>query len=380
MKILIYSDSRVYGGHEEMLLKHLEISKWPQGTWVGLTCAKSNNKYLSAAENLKEAGKVSQITIIRDSSKRLDQFFLFLNLKRFLITLRLISNLKPDIILVSAGRIEGCNLGFWCSKILNLPTIYYLPMIHKRAKIRPGLISALRDLYNNIIYSGSKNIIVITEGQKNDLDAIGVSKTFVVKNVIEIPSTIKCRAVNNRNLTLGFLGRFDQRQKNVNFMVSLVGSLLVLKEDIRCIVQGDGPDRDQMLRKIECSGLTRCFEIRDWTANVELFFNDIDVLVIPSFYEGMPLVMLQALAREIMVVATRVDGMAEILPDSALFSVDGVAQARDTVINLSQHSSHWKQVFQQVKWAIEKDACASQMSKTIIGLYDYKFERRLNHL
>jgi len=367
MRVLIYSDSLVFGGHEEMLLKHVEKSVWPKCTWIGLICAKSNKKYINAAQKLKSVGKVSEVITVNDSNRRLDQFLLFINIKSFLTNIVVLFNLKPDIVMVSAGRIESCNLGFWCAKVLRLPIIFYLPMVHKQYDINPGLLSRFRDFYNHIIYLGAYGFIVITDGQKRDLISRGINQISVVKNIIDIPNANCRKSVNKRNLTLGFLGRIHQKQKNVNFMVSLVCSLSALKPDIRCIVQGDGPDRDHMIHHIDSSGFGSCFEIRDWWDNVDIFFNDIDILVVPSFYEGMPLVMLQALVREIPVVATRVDGMAEVLPDSALFSVGDVAQAKFIVSNLNKNSDEWEQVFQRVKKAIITDTNSSLMSNSILG-------------
>ena len=103
MRVLIYSDSLVYGGHEEMLLKHVENSVWPKCTWIGLICAKSNKKYINAAEKLKSVGKVSAVITASDSNRRLDQFLLFLNVKAFLTKIFVLFKLKPDIVLVSAG-------------------------------------------------------------------------------------------------------------------------------------------------------------------------------------------------------------------------------------------------------------------------------------
>jgi glycosyltransferase involved in cell wall biosynthesis len=43
------------------------------------------------------------------------------------------------------------------------------------------------------------------------------------------------------------------------------------------------------------------------------------MLVIPSWYEGLPLVMLEAMYYGLPIIASDVDGMAEILPNQWLF-------------------------------------------------------------
>ncbi len=62
-----------------------------------------------------------------------------------------------------------------------------------------------------------------------------------------------------------------------------------------------------------------------WTDDIESFYDQIDLLAIPSRYEGVPLVLLEALARGIPVIASATDGMEEILPKSWTFDPESTA-------------------------------------------------------
>jgi len=69
------------------------------------------------------------------------------------------------------------------------------------------------------------------------------------------------------------------------------------------------------------------------------------MLLIPSKFEGVPLTMLEAMARELPVIASNVDGMAEILPQSWLFPYGDCAALVDTLrrVRNSDNALYWKQ-------------------------------------
>jgi len=62
-------------------------------------------------------------------------------------------------------------------------------------------------------------------------------------------------------------------------------------------------------------------------ARLEAFFQAIDVLAVPSIYEPFGLVALEAAARGVPVVCTRIDGLVEVLGDHAYYCEDSSYEA-----------------------------------------------------
>ena len=92
----------------------------------------------------------------------------------------------------------------------------------------------------------------------------------------------------------------------------------------RCIcgsrqVVGSGPDEKRLRRMAATCPRRDVITIRSWQEDMDAVWAEIDFLMLPSRYEGMPLVMLEALARGIPVIGSACDGMAELLPPSWLF-------------------------------------------------------------
>ena len=64
--------------------------------------------------------------------------------------------------------------------------------------------------------------------------------------------------------------------------------------------------------------------------NPERIYSAIDCLLIPSRYEGVPLVMLEALASGVPVVGSCCDGMKDLLPGDWLFESGSIADMSET--------------------------------------------------
>lgn len=77
-------------------------------------------------------------------------------------------------------------------------------------------------------------------------------------------------------------------------------------DNIICAIIGDGPERDNIRNQIEISGLGKKVYCCGVAKNMKRIYGSIDYLVIPSLTEGLPYVLLEAMASGIPVLATSV--------------------------------------------------------------------------
>jgi glycosyltransferase involved in cell wall biosynthesis len=82
-----------------------------------------------------------------------------------------------------------------------------------------------------------------------------------------------------------------------------------------CVMLGDGPIRTQVEEEINRQGLCDRINLPGWMSQEEVmaWFARSDVLFMPSFTEGLPIVGLQALVLGLAIVATRVGGFMELV-------------------------------------------------------------------
>jgi glycosyltransferase involved in cell wall biosynthesis len=105
------------------------------------------------------------------------------------------------------------------------------------------------------------------------------------------------------------------RQKGVIHLLRAGRKILNAVPASRIVAVGDGPQADKMRREAVRLGLgERCLFLgarEDATALMALF----DIFVLPSLWEGLPFVLMEAAGLGKPIVATAVDGVPEILED-----------------------------------------------------------------
>jgi glycosyltransferase involved in cell wall biosynthesis len=113
---------------------------------------------------------------------------------------------------------------------------------------------------------------------------------------------------------LGFLGRLED-VKNPLLALAVLDSLHA--EDYRLVVIGDGPLLGEMRRRAAALGLADRVELVGSLSRADALqrLAALDVLLVPSLWEGLPLAPLEAMAIGVPVVASTVGGLPEIIDD-----------------------------------------------------------------
>jgi glycosyltransferase involved in cell wall biosynthesis len=126
-------------------------------------------------------------------------------------------------------------------------------------------------------------------------------------------NSIPHRNEKRKQLHIGLIGRLD-RQKGVDTFLT-AWSLLDPTLPVRASIIGDGTEREALERQATELGLRDRVAFKGWVPNASELVSEFDVVVMPSRYEGLPHVAVEACRAGVPVVATRVGGLAEIVHD-----------------------------------------------------------------
>jgi glycosyltransferase involved in cell wall biosynthesis len=123
------------------------------------------------------------------------------------------------------------------------------------------------------------------------------------------------------------VGRLD---KNKNFLLQIEAIKILCKRniDVELFILGDGEEKNKMEAKIRELELTDRVILKGYIPNPYPYIKSADALIVSSYCEGFPTVIVEALALGIPVVSTHVGGVDELIKDGINgYKVDMTAKA-----------------------------------------------------
>ncbi|WP_298915037.1 glycosyltransferase family 4 protein [uncultured Nostoc sp.] len=169
------------------------------------------------------------------------------------------------------------------------------------------------------VFSKCQRLIVLSESWKSFyIENLGLKPEQVVVfyNPVKIPAEVPDRSVSKK-VNLLFLGRIGQRKGAFDLIKAF--SFLPTEYQARSsmIMAGDG-DIEQARNLVTTLNLENYIQLPGWIGSDErdILLTKADVFVLPSYNEGLPLAMLEAMAWELPVIVTPVGGIPEIVTQS----------------------------------------------------------------
>jgi glycosyltransferase involved in cell wall biosynthesis len=169
-------------------------------------------------------------------------------------------------------------------------------------------------------------LIAVGPQVRDDLVALGVAppeRFTVIRLGIELEERVRPQD-DGRAETRRYLGVPADR-----FVVGWVGRMTAVKRtddvleafrlvrdggvDATLCLVGDGPDRERLERRASELGVIRDTLFLGYQEDVAPYYAAFDALVLPSANEGTPVSVIEALAAETPVVATRVGGVPDVV-------------------------------------------------------------------
>lgn len=170
--------------------------------------------------------------------------------------------------------------------------------------------------------------------------------------VVTVPNGLPVEAVQNEavnlealraelsippdHLVIGTVAVF-RTQKRLTDWVEVAAQVLSQRQDVTFLLVGDGPENETVWAKIQALGLEQHFRLPGFRADGRRLMGLMDVYLMTSEFEGLPIAMLEAMALSKPIVATRVGGIPEVITpgqEGFLTSVSTIAQLADNVLKL----------------------------------------------
>ena len=127
--------------------------------------------------------------------------------------------------------------------------------------------------------------------------------------------TIK-KKIDERENLIGYVGRLSEEKGVLNF-VKAIPEILKERDDLKFLIGGDGQLRDEIEKCLEAENLDNKAKLSGWIPHDKLpdCLNELKLVVLPSYTEGLPNIMLEAMACGTPVLATPVGAILDVIKD-----------------------------------------------------------------
>lgn len=350
LRVLFYDDAPDFGGHEVQTLAAVRYIAAQPNTEVGFIYFRGNARLAGQLADLA-AQCPGFKPMPQDYASRRFQFL------RTLVSVRAIGRIAavmadhaPDIVVVAQGAIAFGSVALLAAKKAGLPSISYIPMTHPEHVFSASrLRAALREPVNRIYHRLPDAYITISPRMEDYLRRKGLRQPVTVVPVaIDLAG---CREVDKSaaraslglaagDWVVALIGRVQFWQKRQDLAVKALVLARRQVPHLKLLVVGDGPDLVALKELVRAEGLQDAVVFAGWTDGLSAVYAAVDALALPSRYEGVPLVMLEASYFRRPVIASAVDGMADVLPAHWLFPSGDAHAFAARLVQAARASEH----------------------------------------
>jgi len=149
--------------------------------------------------------------------------------------------------------------------------------------------------------------------------------------------------------------------------------------DARLLIVGDGPERDGLEARARELGIWESVHLPGTRDDIPALLDLMDVFAFPSHFEGLPGALLEAMAAGLPIVATPVDGNAELLDDgeSGVFvPVEDAELLGNRIKQLLFDQEYSHKLGQSASHIANKEFTLQRMTKAFEQLYHTSSEKR----
>jgi L-malate glycosyltransferase len=242
------------------------------------------------------------------------------NLKSICHIVKLVNSENIDIIhcIDLKSTIIGGIASLFIKKAKTVTTIHGLPEHYKNPTQQLKYIVSLIIYFLLIRFLFDGNICVSNDLRDRIESFIGTKKTKVIHNGIE-PSLEKnssrMTSIAKHIFTIGTVGRLDTVKGHV-YLLEAAQKLLAERDDVIFQIIGTGPLGDSLKEIALNLGIADKVQFLGFRADAKSLIAKMDIFVLPSLHEGIPYVLLEAMASSKPVICTGVGGVNEVVTDS----------------------------------------------------------------
>lgn len=207
--------------------------------------------------------------------------------------------------------------------LLGVPLILNHDHTNDPSRIDNKLLLALDTTTNRL----ARHIIAVAGACRDFLiqhESVPPEKITLVPNAIDLrrfsPGTVGRResraalGLPPEGPVIAGVGRLNP-QKNFSLFLEIAAAIAPKFPEVRFLLAGEGPEESMLREKVNALGISDRVVFAGYVPDTRRVYVAADVLLMPSRFEGLPMTLLEAMAMGLPVVASKLDGIAEVIAD-----------------------------------------------------------------
>jgi glycosyltransferase involved in cell wall biosynthesis len=227
-------------------------------------------------------------------SKKVDMWIFFIGGNTLIIPMLMAKVLRKKIVLAFAGSSFKSSLS---AQSIVTPMVKFLERVNR-------MLSTALILY-------SPNLI-----HEWHMERLRHKIHIAHEHFLDVEHFRSLRSFQEREMVFGYIGRWSEEKGMLNLLEAL--PLVSLNQTPWSFhIIGDGKLRDEINEQIIKKKLTAQVRVSNWIPHEDLpeVLNQLRLLIVPSYTEGLPNIVLEAMACGTPVVATAVGAIPDIIHD-----------------------------------------------------------------
>ena len=221
-------------------------------------------------------------------------------------------------------------------------------------------------------------IVLVNKGmlKRQNIEKQNSSNVYVIHNGISLEekNNLPCDTYpwcTGRGVKIVAVGRLSPEKGFENLLEAM--SIVVQQGlDVRLVLLGEGGLRQKLEGQVVRLSLEDRVVMPGFIENASKFFSCFDLLVMPSFTEGLPITLLEAMRARLPVIASSVGGIPDVLEDGVggiLVQPGNVEELAAAITKLVLSPLLRKQLATNSYFVFKQKYSASQMAEAYMKLY-----------
>ncbi len=331
---------------------------------------------------------------------------LFNDVNAFFHIKNILQKIKPDIVHTNGAK-PGL-LGRIAAAMLNVPIIIHTYHGHVFHSYFNRFFSQIVVRVERLLARYSTKIIAISESQKNEL--ADIYKICLPEKIEVINLGIDVAKFNNNKTISGKLFRDKYLLQDNEIAIGIVGRIVPVKNHflfldvvektiaktsvpVRFFIIGDGALRNDLMKTLDRKHIDHVFfpeeqkaatvTFTSWILEIEQAMNGLDIVVLTSLNEGVPIALLEAGAASKPVISTKAGAVTEVINDNEtgfIISACDIAAFSEKLLMLIENKDLRHTMGNKGFAAIEEKYSKQKEMESIDALYSALLSSQANML